>query len=274
MATLNLKKFEIDTIPNGSVIMMIGKRNTGKSFLVKRFCFGKRHIPICCAISGTEGSNQFYSKIMPPIFIHDEYSSEVIARMVKRQKLIVSKMNKQTETYGRTDINPDCLIVLDDCLYDSGWTKDPEMRRLFMNGRHHKITLVITSQFALSCPPNLRGQIDYVFLLRENIVSNRKRLYDHFAGMVNTFEIFCQIMDQCTEDYHCLVIDNTTKSNKLEDQLMWYKADEAPSFKMGDEKFWQYSQAHCANDDEEVETDINDIGKKKNALNIQVNKKY
>ena len=41
-----------------------------------------------------------------------------------------------------------------------------------------------------------------------------------------------------------------------------------------DEKFWQYSQAHCANDDEEVETDINDIGKKKNALNIQVNKKY
>ena len=45
-ATLNLKKFEIDTIPNGSVIMMIGKRNTGKSFLVKRFCFGKLHICI------------------------------------------------------------------------------------------------------------------------------------------------------------------------------------------------------------------------------------
>ena len=31
--------------------------------------------------------------------------------------------------------------------------------------------------------PNLRTNIDYVFILRENIVSNRKRIYDNYAGM-------------------------------------------------------------------------------------------
>ena len=31
-------------------------------------------------------------------------------------------------------------------------------------------------------------------------------------------------MDQCTENYECLVISNNAKSNKLEDQIFWYKA--------------------------------------------------
>ena len=61
-------------------------------------------------------------------------------------------------------------------------------------------------QFALGIPPNLRTNIDYVFILRENIVSNRKRIYEHYAGMFPSFEMFCQIMDQCTENYECLVI--------------------------------------------------------------------
>ena len=35
--------------------------------------------------------------------------------------------------------------------------------------------------------------------------------------MFPTFEMFAQVMDQCTEDYCCLVIHNNAKSNKLED---------------------------------------------------------
>ena len=34
--------------------------------------------------------------------------------------------------------------------------------------------------------------------------------------MFPTFDIFCQVMDQCTEDYNCLVINNNAKSNKVE----------------------------------------------------------
>ena len=30
-------------------------------------------------------------------------------------------------------------------------------------------------------------------------------------------------MDQCTENYECLVINNNAKSNKLTDQVFWYK---------------------------------------------------
>ena len=82
---------------------------------------------------------------------------------------------------------------------------------------------IITMQYALGIPLILRTNIDYVFILRENYVSNRKRLYENYAGMFPSFEVFCQVMDQCTENYECLVIHNNAKSNKLEDQVYWYK---------------------------------------------------
>jgi len=38
--------------------------------------------------------------------------------------------------------------------------------------------LVITMQYPLGIPPNLRTNIDYVFILREPYISNRRRIYD------------------------------------------------------------------------------------------------
>ena len=110
-----------------------------------------------------------------------------------------------------------------------------------MNGRHYKILFILTMQFALGIPPNLRTNIDYVFILRENYVSNRKRLYEHYAGMFPTFDMFCQVMDQCTENFECLVIDNNSQSNKIEDQVFWYKSPIHGDFKCGAKEFWEYS---------------------------------
>ena len=45
-------------------------------------------------------------------------------------------------------------------------------------------------------------------------------------------------MDQCTENYEGLVICNNVSSNKLEDQVFWYRASEHPPFKMCDQALW------------------------------------
>jgi hypothetical protein len=82
-------------------------------------------------------------------------------------------------------------MILDDCLYDSSWTKDKYVRSIFMNGRHFKILFLITMQYPLGIPPNLRSNIDYVFILRDNTVGNRKRIYENYAGMFPNFDIFC-----------------------------------------------------------------------------------
>ena len=104
-----------------------------------------------------------------------------------------------------------------------------------------------------------------IFILRENIVSNRKRIYDNYAGMFPSFEVFCQVMDQCTENYECLVINNNAKSNKLSDQVFWYKAEARPDFRIGGPAFWEYSDKNYTSQ-KEGEEDYS--GKKKNQVNV------
>jgi hypothetical protein len=161
------------------------------------------------------------------------------------------------DTYKKSSIDPRTFVVLDDCLYDNKWTKDVMMRLLFMNGRHWKIMLVITMQYPLGIPPNLRTNIDYVFILREPYIANRKRIYDNYAGMFPTFESFTQVMDQCTENYECLVINNNAKSNKLQDQIFWYKAQQHGPFKLGSKEFWEISKNLGSDDEGEQSYDPN-----------------
>ena len=142
-------------------------------------------------------------------------------------------MKKEIQTYKRSTIDPRAFVILDDCLYDASWTRDKMMRLLFMNGRHWKIMLIITMQYPLGIPPNLRTNIDYVFILREPYIKNRRIIHENYAGMFPTFESFAQIMDQCTENYECLIINNNAKSNRLSDQIFWYKAEPHGTFKLG-----------------------------------------
>lgn len=141
-----------------------------------------------------------------------------------------------------------------------------------MNGRHYKTLFIITMQYALGITPNLRTNIDYVFILRENYVSNRKRLYENYAGMFPSFEIFSQVMDQCTEDYNCLVINNNAKSNKLEDQVFWYKASPHEDFKIGDQKFWLYQDQNKKDSDSEEDESFDPNSHRRRGPTINVNK--
>jgi hypothetical protein len=67
--------------------------------------------------------------------------------------------------------------------------------------------------------------------------------------MFPTFESFAQIMDQCTENYECLVVNNNSKSNKLQDQIFWYKAQSHPDFRLGSNEFWELSKDLDSDDD-------------------------
>ena len=240
--SMELTKFDMSKIENDKVVVFIGKRETGKSFLVKDLLYYHQDLPVGTVISGTEGANSFYSKLMPSAFIHGEYAEDVIINYLSRQKKVVKNYAQQKENTGSSNIDPRAFLILDDCLYDSSWVRSKNIRSLFMNGRHYKSLFLITMQYALGIPPNLRTNIDYVFLLRENIVRNRKQLYEQYAGMFPSFDIFSQVMDQCTENYECLVIHNNAKSNKLQDQVFWYKADARPSFKIGSQNFWKFSE--------------------------------
>jgi hypothetical protein len=275
--SLDMKKFDMKNISfrpdenKGPVVVLIGRRDTGKSFLVRDLLYYHQDIPIGTVISGTEAGNGFFAEHVPKLFIHDEYNSAIIENILKRQKTVLKQIKKEMEAYKRTNIDPRAFVILDDCLYDNKWTKDKLMRLLFMNGRHWKIMLIITMQYPLGIPPNLRTNIDYVFILREPYIANRKRIWENYAGMFPTFESFCQVMDQCTENFECLVINNNAKSNKLQDQIFWYKAQNHGGFKLGSKEFWELSKDIDSDDEDDV-YDPNSMQKRGAGPKINVKK--
>jgi hypothetical protein len=88
--------------------------------------------------------------------------------------------------------------------------------------------------------------------------------------MFPTFESFCQVMDQCTENYECLVVANNAKSNKLEDQIFWYKASSHKDFKLGSKEFWEMSKDIDSDDDEETYDPT--VQKKGPRINVKKNR--
>ena len=102
--SLELKKFDMKSIsfkPNenkGPVVVLLGKRDTGKSFLVRDLLYYHQDIPIGTVISGTEEGNGFYTKMVPKLFIHNEYNTAIIENVLKRQKTVLKQIKKEMET--------------------------------------------------------------------------------------------------------------------------------------------------------------------------------
>ena len=267
--SIHLSKFNPKTIDirrcSGSgpaTCVFIGKRGTGKSTLVADILYYSRKIPIGVAISATEDGNEFYKQHIPDIFIHTEYKPTIIEQVINRQKKII-KQKKE---------NSDVFVLLDDCMYDKKMIRDPNIRGIFMNGRHWKIMFMITMQYCMDLPPDLRTNIDYVFILRENIIQNQEKIYKNFFGIFPNLDMFKEVMNSCTEGYDCLVLDNTSRSNKISDCVFWYRAKPDRKYKIGDKSLWKFHKKNYDNNyDDDKKIDANDF-KKKNAITVNVKK--
>ena len=233
---LTLRKFDLSRIKDDATILILGKRGSGKSTILRDIMHTKRSIPFGIACSGTEEGNGAFGKIVPKMFTYPDYDSAAIVRMIERQR-------KMAEAPGGCQ---PAFVVLDDCLYDAGVLKRKEIRQLFLNGRHFKFFTAVTAQFAGDVPPAIRANIDFLFVCRENVIQNRKRIFENFFGVLESFKAFQTLMDQTTENYEVLVLDNTSKSNKVEDVVYWYKAKaDLPDFKMGCRAFWEFAQRNA-----------------------------
>ena len=81
MANFTLRKFNIEVIKErcevdsrkSPMIVIIGKKDTGKSFLVRDILFHTQNcFPVGTVISGTEVANEFFQHMVPTRFIHDK----------------------------------------------------------------------------------------------------------------------------------------------------------------------------------------------------------
>lgn len=202
-----LPKFDDTAVKPGSSVLVIGKRSAGKTTLIKDLMHVNHDIPHACVIASNVGRCGFvdrdeYSTTVSPDMVYSEFNSDHVGDLIKRQQKALTCVNN-----GESNEDPRAFLVMDDCFTDSNWTKDTNVRRVFLNNRGFKITFLLAMQYPMPIPPMLRINLDYVFIFRDGIMSNSRCIYEHYTGVFPSFEAFQEAMSQLAP-HECIVIDN------------------------------------------------------------------
>lgn len=227
---MNFNKFQIEEFKLKSMvkhpsIVMIAKRGSGKSFITRDIIHHYRHMPGGAVIAPTDRMNSFFKWFFPDLYIHYDIKESILKKILFRQSIMIDKEREKRRKGMKVD--PSGILIMDDCLSrKKSWAKDESIMEILMNGRHYKLTYILTMQTPLGITPDLRLNFDYVFLLKEDSTINKKKLWENYASMFKTIHVFETVFEECTKDYCSMVIDNRKPSNIIAEKVFWFKAEE------------------------------------------------
>ena len=234
---LQIRKFDPATMKPGRIILVVGKRGTGKSVVLRDLLFHMSNkVDFGVAMTPTEESIREFERCMPKSWIYRGFEQEKIDDIVRVQRRKAQDGGAAKKLY----------VVLDDCMYQKGILKSESMRQLMFNGRHLNITLLFAAQYLMEIGPETRTQIDYVICTRETIQANKVKLWRYFFGVFERYDDFVRVLDKCTADYGVLVMDNTqpgASGDPIANSIFWYRAStDLPTFRMGKDVYWKMSE--------------------------------
>jgi hypothetical protein len=225
-------------------IAIIAKSGSGKSWVVRDIMYHLPNIPCGVVIAPTDKMTKFYDTIVPALYIYHEYKDGIFDKLFARQEAMLAK-NRRRIKHDKKPVDPRSFLIMDDCMSSAKvWSKDPKITSMMYEGRHYGFTFILTMQYSIGLPPELRSQFDFVFLLGEDIYSNKKKLYEHYAGMFPAFRVFETIFEQLTDNYGCMVINNRIRMKDIKKKIFHYRAKKRGEFKIGDKKYWKFHEDH------------------------------
>lgn len=255
--SFQINKFRTNQIEQTDNILIIGMRNTGKSFIIRDLLYNINNnnnnlkIPFGTIISTTEGCNQFYEKFIPQILIFDELSVDLLKLLVKRQNLIKNKIE------NGENIESPSFIVFDDCMYDKESVNNIYYYHLIKNRKIYKNLILTSFQYCINIDDRLKDELDYLFILRESFEKERYKIYSKYCSFIPSFDYFNHFMNNCTNNYECLIIDLKNKHLNWYERIFWYKSEIYNDFKICDKDIWDYSKQKLKRDIDNL--DVNNI---------------
>lgn len=255
--TVIIKEFDIDSVVTGSIIFCIGKRKSGKSYLVRDLMhsLNKKGFPAGQIYSGSEDWDPYFSKFFPKIFIKDDMRPGEIEDIMLRQKNKVKKRAKVLgEQHGKSKENNFFLLLDDMQSKNHVWKNSPAFKQVFTMGRHANITLIMALQFVLACSPELRQNVDYSFLFATD-GNDLKKVYDNFASVVPDFKTFCDLFEKCTRNNSCMVIDKNKPRGDWNEHVFYYRAKDPGPYKFGSPAMWKFHETHYVSENEDEKED-------------------
>lgn len=187
-------------------MLIIDRNKHHASKLIKNIidiCVTDLEITECVIVSKTEKYNNLYRNYVNGV-IHEDLTDNLIKQILNK------------------DVNEPLLLVFHDC-----YIKNLKLlEELITNTFHLNIFCVVYLPFPLGLNPSMRQSFDYVYLAYDDVISNCKRLYDHYGGIFPDFNSFRKTHKQICQNGDFLVFKNYGNL-PLFDKVKYYKIIES-----------------------------------------------
>jgi len=198
---IKINRFELKNLRKHSKIGIVGKRASGKSWVIASFL--KYYENKCkIVISPTNRFSEFFSSLnLYNLEIYHTCTDDLIKILLSNEK------------------EEEIILVFDDCV-----SLSPSQNDLIRNNIN-KITLIVSAQ---SCKLlkdfcHFCEELDYVFCLKESVIKYQTEQWTSYFNIFPTFSSFKQVFSLLTENYGVIVSDNGSNSNILQDVVFYYK---------------------------------------------------
>jgi len=234
---VTISEFRLEDIPPSCTWIIVGPPASGKTTLIENMCYYHKHkYPVMRAFIGTEGGYKRFCNITHTMYCSNYYSEEEEKNHIYRQRQCELENGKGY--LGNYAIN-----VIDDASDDPKIYRTKTMRGLFKLGSQHWAQLLLLgTQYAIDMPPDIRKSVSYVAIFAEPEEQERKKLYNNFGGLAGSYADFCDLMDQLTGDYTCLVFKKRTQSRNREDNVFYYRTKPMPDWKFGCKEYHKWAK--------------------------------
>ena len=173
-------------IPPGSKCVLIGTRNTGKTYLI-------RHLLCTLGLTRNVHVQSTAQKY------HDLLRLPTANRLL--QESTFEEEYNEVALKQHLDANDCSAIVLDDFMYSPEWAETETFHRLMTQ---KTATVFVTLLYGMDLPESIRERFDVRFFFRTTIESNLTRLFELYCspGLFPTQDAFRVMMKEVTDTPH------------------------------------------------------------------------
>jgi hypothetical protein len=238
---VEIHEFDPLSIAPDATILVVGKRHTGKTTLTRDIMYHvKDKLDLVMGMNPTEMGNHNLEFFTPKSFIFHEFNDDKLKHLLEWQKRSIA--NNKAMRVG---------LIMDDCMAEttgSGSKKKKVMGsndivKVFKLGRHLKLFYINCMQYIKDAPPEIRGNVDLLFAFGTTSGNEREKLWKEYFAMFSSYKNFCQVFEECTKQYECIVLDTRKAAMRPMDSVFYYKAKliDRP-FQVGRSVFWHLSE--------------------------------
>ena len=238
--TFTINQAAFNLFRPGYTIIAYGPRRSGKSIFIEHVMMHMRHYfsdVIVCTL--TKDSGEYFQHI-PYANVLVGFDGDLIAKVLEYQAA-----KKRAQTRGEDTGNYNLLIVVDDCMAQ-GLRYETVLNRLFYNGRHSNVTVIVAVQDVRGIAPSATINADVVATFSLPDRRGRETMREKFADYLTRDE-FNRLMDHplVNQKFQIILFDVSHRYNDLNHRIMvgTIDKDSLEPFVMGDKKMWNTPEA-------------------------------